>query len=169
MTKTLVQKRCENCNLKIEENYGSGRFCGSKCARSFSTKASRAEINKKVSKTMAGKRVWSDEQLQARREWASKWATIQKNRKLERSVVVHGDTIDITYGELENYRKTHTVCDMCGTEPNTKRNGMNKNLVIDHCHKTMKFRGLLCISCNRFLGYYENSKHLAEKYLDNGH
>jgi hypothetical protein len=31
-------KKCENCNKEHDGNYGSGRFCGKKCARSFSTK-----------------------------------------------------------------------------------------------------------------------------------
>ena len=43
---------CENCENKHEGNYGSGRFCSSKCARGFSTKKNRKEINEKVSKTL---------------------------------------------------------------------------------------------------------------------
>ena len=43
---------CENCNLKHDGNYGSGRFCCLKCARCFSTKSKRLEINNKVSETM---------------------------------------------------------------------------------------------------------------------
>jgi hypothetical protein len=42
-------KTCENCNFLNAGNYGSGRFCSSKCARGFSTKRKRKEINKKVS------------------------------------------------------------------------------------------------------------------------
>lgn len=40
---------CENCKSETIEKYGSGRFCSSKCARGFSTKAKRKEINEKVS------------------------------------------------------------------------------------------------------------------------
>lgn len=42
---------CENCKTEHDGSYGSGRFCSSKCARGFSTKAKRKEINEKVSKT----------------------------------------------------------------------------------------------------------------------
>ena len=44
---------CENCKKIHNATYGSGRFCAAKCARSFSTKANREEISKKVSKTMS--------------------------------------------------------------------------------------------------------------------
>lgn len=42
-------KKCENCEEKHDEKYGSGRFCSSKCARGFSTKNKRKLINEKVS------------------------------------------------------------------------------------------------------------------------
>ena len=41
---------CENCCNEHNGDYGSGRFCSSKCARGFSTKAKRGEINSKLSK-----------------------------------------------------------------------------------------------------------------------
>jgi hypothetical protein len=43
---------CENCGNLHQGEYGSGRFCTSKCARGFSTKENRSEINKKVSITL---------------------------------------------------------------------------------------------------------------------
>ena len=45
-------KKCEHCSKEHDGSYASGRFCNNKCARAFSTKAKRAEINKKVSKTL---------------------------------------------------------------------------------------------------------------------
>ena len=42
--------RCENCKCNHDGTYGSGRFCTPKCARGFSTKNKRNEINEKVSK-----------------------------------------------------------------------------------------------------------------------
>lgn len=46
--------KCENCNREYDGSYGSGRFCSVKCARGFSTKGKRKEINEKVSKTLCG-------------------------------------------------------------------------------------------------------------------
>lgn len=45
-------KNCENCNSLTDESYASGRFCSKKCARGFSTKSNRQEINKKVSSSL---------------------------------------------------------------------------------------------------------------------
>ncbi|MFW6233491.1 MAG: hypothetical protein ACOC3Z_02410 [Nanoarchaeota archaeon] len=47
---------CENCEIHHDGNYGSGRFCSIKCARSYSTKTKRLEINSKISKTLLGKK-----------------------------------------------------------------------------------------------------------------
>jgi hypothetical protein len=48
-------KICENCSKEHDETYGSGRFCSIKCARGFSTKAKRKEINEAVSKKLTKK------------------------------------------------------------------------------------------------------------------
>jgi hypothetical protein len=45
-------KKCEYCKKEHDGSFGSGRFCSKKCARGFSTKAKRKEINKKVSKKL---------------------------------------------------------------------------------------------------------------------
>jgi hypothetical protein len=47
---------CENCGIEHEGNYGSGRFCSSKCARGFSTSKKRKEINNKISKKISDKK-----------------------------------------------------------------------------------------------------------------
>lgn len=47
----MVQN-CEKCLVVHDGSYGSGRFCSSKCARGFSTKNKREEINGKVSKKL---------------------------------------------------------------------------------------------------------------------
>lgn len=51
---------CQNCKIDHIGTYGSGRFCGVKCARGFSTKNKREEINKKVSSKLTGRNL-SDE------------------------------------------------------------------------------------------------------------
>ena len=45
---------CEKCKNNHDGSYGSGRFCSSFCARSFSTSEKRDMINKKVSQKLKG-------------------------------------------------------------------------------------------------------------------
>lgn len=47
--------KCEKCNKDHNGEYGSGRFCTPSCARSFSTKEKRKEINNKVSLSLKGR------------------------------------------------------------------------------------------------------------------
>ena len=45
--------KCEMCDKEQDGKYGSGRFCDAKCARGFSTKEKRKEINERVSLKLA--------------------------------------------------------------------------------------------------------------------
>lgn len=50
------------------------------------------------------------------------------------------------------------VCAICGQpERRTTQDGVPYALCLDHCHATMKLRGLLCHSCNKALGHFEDS------------
>jgi len=53
--------KCKNCNTNdamVYSKYSSGEFCSKKCARSFSTKEKRQEINEKVRKSLLGRPAW---------------------------------------------------------------------------------------------------------------
>lgn len=55
------------------------------------------------------------------------------------------------YEELS--RKQSGKCAICFASPEDIRYGV---LCIDHCHRTNKVRGLLCIECNTGLGRFED-------------
>lgn len=59
-----------------------------------------------------------------------------KHRKFIRDVRGQYDALAQTQGG---------VCAICGRPPGTRK------LDIDHDHKTMRLRGLLCHRCNRYL------------------
>lgn len=62
-------KNCENCDNTHDGTFASGRFCSSKCSRSFSTKHKRSEINEKISLALTGKNlVPSEKRSEALRE-----------------------------------------------------------------------------------------------------
>ena len=86
-------------------------------------------------------------------------------------VIFEDDELDITYRELNILKENHSdKCDICvkpevaNTRPDSK-NSPNK-LCVDNDHKTMKFRGFLCNSCNRKLAWYEKEKENILKYLN---
>ncbi len=56
--------KCEYCNKEHDGAYASGRFCSKECARGFSSREKRKEINIKVSKTLTKNKKWSLKQLE---------------------------------------------------------------------------------------------------------
>lgn len=53
----------------------------------------------------------------------------------------------LTPEQMSELEVTHEgICAICGQEPTPV------GLVVDHCHKTGKVRGLLCLPCNWMLG-----------------
>lgn len=71
---------CENCNIEHDGTYGSGRFCSSKCAKSFSTKNKRKEINQKISKKLKNRKL-SKEHIKNIKEYFNKPDIWKLNRK----------------------------------------------------------------------------------------
>lgn len=82
---------------------------------------------------------------------------------------VRDSTLQRRYGiSAEEYEKLferqNGVCAICEESCKTGR-----NLAIDHNHSTGKVRGLLCVKCNRALGYFQDDRKMlskAVKYLE---
>jgi hypothetical protein len=177
---------CEKCGKVSEEKFGSGRFCSRACANSRAHSAETKErIRQGVNKqticscqfcnkefvTLAAKA--SHERLCECNPNKLPNPASLRSGKQDRSVVLYGANkvaLDITYRELEQYRESHPVCEICGkaVQEVTKWDSKFavKNLCIDHDHTTGKFRGLLCQICNRQLGWYENNREKINNYLD---
>ena len=69
---------------------------------------------------------------------------------------------------IEEYKKIridqNDLCAICeSAEGGWKANGAK--LVVDHCHKSGKIRGLLCPSCNRGLGQFEDDPKRLKKAI----
>ncbi len=55
------------------------------------------------------------------------------------------------------------LCKVCGTDQPGSR---SPHFCVDHCHKTGKFRGLLCNNCNSGLGLLGDTAGSVRKALD---
>lgn len=65
----------------------------------------------------------------------------------------------ITYEQyLDMQQKQNGVCAICAQPP-------VKKLFVDHCHTTGKVRGLLCHSCNSYLGRLERNKNSLQRLI----
>ncbi len=79
-----------------------------------------------------------------------------RNRRLKRD-------FNITIEEYEKMVIEHdNLCSIC-KQPETSKK--NKNLCVDHCHKTGKIRGLLCNNCNRCLGLLNDNVDILRNAL----
>ena len=75
------------------------------------------------------------------------------------------DKYDLTEQQYEEMLKNQGgKCKICNSENiNAKSKG---NLVIDHCHKSGKVRGLLCDKCNMGLGTFNDDIQLFKNAIE---
>ena len=184
-------KICEKCGKEHDGSFGSGRFCSRSCANSHDmTEVRRKNISKGLLKPLkCNCQFCGDEfnnllsksqherhcKFNPNKETVNLGAISNHNKKLDRKVRIdnyetHKSVeLDITYGELELYRQKHKVCEICGKSIDNLSLETSKvkykNLSIDHDHRNNHFRGLLCNTCNRELGWYENNQQAIQNYL----
>lgn len=100
--------------------------------------------NKYNPKFIERKRLWSI-------KYRAKQAAYIKAYNLKRG-------FNLSVEDYNDMKKSQDdACKICGRKV---------KLAVDHCHTTNKVRGLLCITCNTHLGWYEREKINIERYLE---
>lgn len=77
-----------------------------------------------------------------------------------------GITIDLYF---DAYRLQDGKCKICSKPGELQRTGAKSKLdvlVIDHCHESGEFRGLLCYGCNLALGHFGDNPQSLERAVD---
>jgi len=113
--------KCENCKEKHDGSYGSGRFCSKKCAKGFSTKAKRKEINKKVSEKLKGSKGTTgsfkkgyDERRMSTSESRKQAVKTNKKRLDDKYEKMDFKDIPINRKKLRILENQNNACGECG-------------------------------------------------------
>lgn len=110
-----------------------------------------------------------------RKEWFNDWKqknperlkelkkkSAEKNRLIERERKLKKFyNMSLEEFNLLSERQNHK-CTICKKDAALEK---NKNLVVDHCHRTGKVRSLLCDRCNRTMGSLEENIEILESMI----
>lgn len=159
---------CERCSIEHNGEYGSGRFCSSFCAHSFTTSVRRKEINIKVSKALKGRANWStngfkkgfdpnrriptDEQLHNARK-------ASKRLREERYEASHIDELPLAEKRRRKLIEQDFKC-LCGI---SEWEGKKLTLELDHIngnHSDDAYTNLriLCPNCHSLTPTFRNKR-----------
>lgn len=94
----------------------------------------------------------------------------RKNNFLSHKAIELKRRFGLDFSEYERMLiRRNGLCDIC-RKINVRANRKYGTLVVDHCHDTLKIRGLLCDSCNLALGLLKHDIKIIEaavNYLQN--
>lgn len=179
----METKKCTKCQQikELTEYSINGKFRRTACKMCLN-KIQRNKYKKNFDKINQKNKIWAKNNKDKVREiqirWYNKNAQTKLNKckawakanpeKVKNSHLKRTYNIEITtYYEL--YKKQNGVCAICQCPETAKhKNGKTKRLAVDHCHKTGKVRGLLCVRCNMGIGVFKDSTNLlilAIKYI----
>lgn len=95
-----------------------------------------------------------DVDKESQKERHRQWRKRNKNKIKEYALIhTYGITLD-EYTEI--YQKQKGLCAGCYEQ---------MKLSVDHCHKTQRIRGLLCIKCNTILGFVNDDIQILKSLI----
>lgn len=88
---------------------------------------------------------------------SKRWGRKNKELRYIYSLVYKFGITKEQYFKLKE--KQNNKCAICNKSPTKQR------LHLDHCHKTLKIRGLLCNNCNRGIGHLKEDIDILKKAI----
>ena len=152
-----TKKICKICKEEKDlESFSSCKGCKN-------NKSSRCKTctNKHMKKYVENNPVYKERRNQRARDFRS------DNHELSKLIVKFSCYkklgLNITKEEYQNmYIQQEGKCKICSNSPT----GFKKTLCLDHCHDTLKVRGLLCDNCNAGLGKFKDDIEIIEKAIN---
>ena len=155
----IGEKLCPRCKktLPLDKFYKSKQTANG--YRSWCKKCIKISGEKHRKKNLKKNRKYQKNYYQNNREHKLKKEAL---RRKDNPDILKNTFLKSRYGiTLEQYNKMckaqNYKCLICKKK---------KTLVVDHCHKTKKVRGLLCGTCNRRLGVIEKNIKLLKPMLE---
>lgn len=132
----------------------------------------KAKTPEAKEKKRARKRDWYRENIDKAKKQRSNWAKKPESKlKLKNSMLKNN--FGITLEQFNCWKHLQGgVCAICKRPERIKsaRGEKIRDLSVDHCHETLLIRGLLCSTCNRGLGLFDEDPKFvleASRYLQN--
>ncbi len=144
----MEEKYCKDCDSKkpVDQFY-TGTNKGKPCLSTYCKPCTR------IRQKAYGERTYTkEERSEKHRQWRAKNPEAMKRHRLKK--------IADSYGiDLEDVKRVseRTACDICGSD---------YRLSVDHCHTTLKVRGLLCGKCNSALGFFKDDIEIMRKAIE---
>lgn len=169
-------RNCVRCNADYIVASARQRFCGSRRIEGSCSWLWIKELSKRRGNSQAVKeyrKKWYEKNrarlsANSRIKYAANRVSIlarqvaANTQRPNRYKRLYGITTD-DYDRL--FSLQHGGCAICGTKEIDKAK-RRKYFCVDHCHKSGKVRGLLCVSCNVLLGQFELKKRAIIRYLE---
>jgi hypothetical protein len=162
-------KACSTCkrNLPASNYYPEprnrdGLFSRCKdCGKASARESYRRHAKDRWAKAKAWREENYERHIAQRREYRAKNRDELNRKKRERRIKAYGLSLEEYQRRLSSQGNR---CAICTRKPADGR----RKLVIDHCHKTGKVRGLICNECNWAIGLISDNPVIAiriSKYL----
>lgn len=104
--------------------------------------------------------VWREKHREQQKKWLARHPEVVKDYRKRTLFKVRARRFGMTEeGLRELYQKQDGRCALCGRHGTLHKSTDDPHgcLVVDHCHRKKKVRGMLCHWCNIILGHHETN------------